>query len=111
MSDPNNAIPVHPDFIYNPPPPPQTPIDEILLDLGNSFYQAGKKYGHHSTNVKELAFKEAKTAIYNLLAKEAVEYHSKTRKAVDGVWQTPEEIKAVPLERVKELFNVGGESE
>lgn len=87
---------------------PQTPINEILLELGNSFYQAGKKYGHHSTNVKELAFKEAKSAIYNLLESKAVNLvHPKYLDA--GITRNPlygQVVKAVPLDKIKEIFNV-----
>lgn len=74
---------------------PQTPIDEILMYL-----VLGEGAIELSESVKARAI-ETKSAIYNLLAKEAVELYGPNPNA-----ETVLAIKAVPLEQVKQIFGI-----
>lgn len=82
---------------------PQTPINEILAIAINRSIAAYKDSPSRPriTTLTEPYRQEALSAIYNLLAKEAVDYrHHRGGQQI----YTIEPVQAVPLDKIKELL-------
>lgn len=69
---------------------PDDELDEILSAHGNSNYQAGKKYGHQSDNVRREAKTEAKHRLNALIDKKVREAETKgiakINQRFSGLW-------------------------